>query len=462
MNLVLAGILGYVALQLLVGLLVSRNIKSETDYLLAGRRLGPLLATFSIFATWFGAESCIGAAGEVYAGGLWGGSADPFGYALCIFLMAALVAALVWNRGLVTLADLFRERFSGGVERFAAIVMIPTSVLWAGAQIRAFGQVLASSSDALGVDEAIAIATGVVLLYTIAGGLLADAYTDLLQGALLMLGLVALCFVVGAETGGVGASIALVEPERRALREPGASWAATINAWSIPILGSVTAQELVARVSASRSASVARRAAWAGGALYLCFGLIPVWFGLVGPSLEPGLADGEQLLPALAERHFNTFFRVVFLGVLVSAILSTVDSALLVAGSLLSHNLVLPLVPGMDERAKLRAARIAVLVFGLVAYGLARSTEGVHELVQEASGFGSQGILVLLCMGLFTRTGGARAAHAAIAAGLGAWVLAHYVIEHPLDYLLALAASLAAYFAGAALESARRASPRAR
>lgn len=445
MNLVLAGILAYVLLQLLVGLLVSRNIRTETDYLLAGRRLGLSLATFSIFATWFGAESCIGAAGEVYASGLWGGSADPFGYALCIFLMAALFAVRLWKRGLVTLADLFRERFSPGVERFAAIVMIPTSVLWAGAQIRAFGQVLASSSDALAVEEGIALATVVVLLYTIAGGLLADAYTDLVQGVLLMVGLVVLCFAVSAETGGIAAGLARVAPERLALRAPGASWAETINAWSIPILGSVTAQELVARISASRSASVARRAAWTGGALYLLFGLIPVWLGLVGPELEPGLVDGEQLLPALAERHFHTFFHVVFLGVLVSAILSTVDSALLVAGSLLSHNLVLPLAPRIGERGKLRAARIAVFAFGLVAWGLAHSSESVHELVQEASGFGSQGILVLMLMGLFTRVGGARAAHAALAVGLLAWILTHHVLAHPCDYMIALGASFAAY-----------------
>ena len=54
MNLVLIGILSYIVLQLLLGILVSRRIRTEADYLLAGRRLGYGLATFSIFATWFG------------------------------------------------------------------------------------------------------------------------------------------------------------------------------------------------------------------------------------------------------------------------------------------------------------------------------------------------------------------------------------------------------------------------
>ena len=61
--------------------------------------------------------------------------------------MGALLARPLWNRGLTTLADLYRLRFGGGVERLAAILLVPSSVLWAGAQIRAFGQVLATVSD---------------------------------------------------------------------------------------------------------------------------------------------------------------------------------------------------------------------------------------------------------------------------------------------------------------------------
>ena len=76
MNPVLLAVLGYVALQLLVGMWVSRNIRTESDYLLAGRGLGRGLAMMSLFATWFGAETCLGAAGAVYKDGLGGGKAD--------------------------------------------------------------------------------------------------------------------------------------------------------------------------------------------------------------------------------------------------------------------------------------------------------------------------------------------------------------------------------------------------
>jgi Na+/proline symporter len=70
MNLVLACILGYVGTQLLIAFWFSRRNASEEDFLLAGRSLGPTMTLFAVFATWFGAETCIGAAGQAYAHGL--------------------------------------------------------------------------------------------------------------------------------------------------------------------------------------------------------------------------------------------------------------------------------------------------------------------------------------------------------------------------------------------------------
>ena len=180
MNLVLVGVLIYVVGQLLLGLAVSFRIKTEDDYLLAGRRLGYTLATFSIFATWFGAETCIGTTGKIYEGGLAAGNADPFGYAVGILFMGLFLAIPLYRRGLTTIADLLRDRFSPGVEKVAVVMLAPASVMWAAAQIRAFGSVLAHVGD-MDPTTGVGIATAVVILYTVSGGLLADAITDLVQ-----------------------------------------------------------------------------------------------------------------------------------------------------------------------------------------------------------------------------------------------------------------------------------------
>lgn len=182
----LLAIVAYLGVQFGIGLWASRRVRTEDDDLVAGRRLGYPLAVFSLFATWFGAETVMGAAGRTYAQGLSLTSAEPFGYALCLFLLGLVFAAPLCRRGLTTLADLFRQRYSPGVERLAALLLIPSSLLWAAAQMRAFGQVL-SHASALPVDAALIVAAGFCVLYTAFGGLLADAVTDLVQGVLLAL-----------------------------------------------------------------------------------------------------------------------------------------------------------------------------------------------------------------------------------------------------------------------------------
>ena len=452
MNLIVLAIFGYVALQMCVGVLVSRNIRTESDYLLAGRKLGPILATFSLFATWFGAETCIGAAGAVFESGLSATRADPFGYAICIIILAAVFAVPLWRAGITTLGDLFRRRYSPRVEQLAVVLMIPTSILWAGAQIRAFGQVLASTSGSMSPEIGIAVAAVTVLAYTTVGGMLADAWTDLLQGIVLSVGLIVVAVLVVTSSGGLSVALAQVEPTHWQWRAPGESMVEVLNRWAIPILGSLTAQELISRIVACRSPEIARRAAWAASVFYLAIGILPVGLGLVASTMPLAVTDPEHILPTLAATHLPTIGYVLFVGALVSAILSTVDSCLLVAGSLISHNLVVPQMPLISEAGKLRAARIGVMASGLAAWYLALSSESVLGLVEEASGFGSAGILVLVIFGLWGRFGGQAAALAALIGGVAVWIPAHFVYQLPYDYLASVAAAFGGYFVFAALE----------
>lgn len=454
MNPVLWGVLGYVALQFAIGIHVSRRIHTEDDYLVAGRRLGYGLTTFTTFATWFGAETCVGAAGAIYAYGLAGASSDPFGYGLCLLLMAAFFAVPLWRLRLTTVADLFRLRYSVPVERLAVLLMVPTSLLWAAAQIRAFGQVLSASSG-VALSATVSIAALVVILYTVFGGLLADAWTDMVQGVVLMVGLAVLA--VAALRSADGAALASLDPARlRPFGGGDASLVAIVEEWAIPVCGSLMAAELVSRVLAARSPHVARRSVFLAGGLYLGFGLIPVGLGLLGSVVLPGLAEPEQVLPLMAQRLLPTGLYVLFAGALISAILSTVDSALLVSSSLLSHNVVVPLLPRVTETGKVRLARGGVAALGVLAYALALHADGVYALVEEASAFGSAGIFVVVVFGLFSRVGGASSALLALLTGVIVWVGGAHLLDLPYPYLTSLGASALAYLGVAALERSPR------
>ena len=450
---VLIGIAAYLLVQFALGLLVSRHIATETDYLNAGRKLGVGLAAFSIFATWFGAETIVGAAGSIYSDGLSGGSADPFGYALCLVVLGVFIAAPLWRRQYTTFGDLFRERYSRGVERFAVLLMVPTSVLWAAAQIRAFGQVVSVSSNlAVNVDAAITAAAVFVIIYTVAGGLLADVVTDFVQSIAIAIGLAVLLVTVASSHGGLAALPSLIEPGRLGIFSlQGTPPLEMLEAWAVPVCGSLLAVEMLSRILGCKSAAAARTATLTGAAIYLTIGLIPAMIGLVGPALLPNLAEPEQLVATLAQQNLSTFLYVLFAGALISAILSTVDSCLLAAGSLVSHNLVVPLKPSMSERGKIRTARIGVAVFGVLAYLIALRAEGIYELVATASAFGSAGIFVVGLFGLFSRVGGPASAHAALATGMAVWAAGEYWLEWSTPYIAALAAALVAYLGAAVL-----------
>jgi Na+/proline symporter len=161
----------------------------------------------------------------------------------------------------------------------------------------------------------------------------------------------------------------------------------------------------------------------------------------------PGLEHAEQILPALALDRLPLILYLFFAGALVSAILSTVDSALLVAASLVSHNIIVPMRPGITEKSKVRIARVGVATFGILAYVMALHAEGVYDLVEQASAFGSAGIVVIVTFGLFTRIGGATSALAALGAGLVVWVAGNYVLGLPFAYIAALGSATIAYLA---------------
>ena len=452
----LAGIIGYVVVQFAVGAWVSRRMTSEQDYILAGRSLGGGLVAFSVFATWFGAEAIVASAGEIYTNGLAGGLTDPFGYGAAVVIVGLLLARPLWRRGIVTYADMVRERYSPAIEKLFVVVLLPGSVLWAAAQIRAFGQILGSTTG-LEIGAAIAVAALLVGAYSVVGGLLADAVTDVVQGVAVMIGLVVLAVFVAGALGGVEAGLARVEPARLRFSSGGddSPWP-RIEKLAIVGCGSIVAVELVSRFLGARTAAIAAGGTIAGGLMYLAMGLFPLFLGLVGPALVKDLAEPEQIVPKLAEAYLPPIAYALFVGALVSAILSVVHAALHAPAAQLSHNVVARYLPRLSPGQRLVSVRICVLGLSLLAWLLAGSVETIKELVELASAFGSAGAVVVALFGLFTSFGGPGAALAALLAGSLVWAWAKFLFAVSTPYLVALCSAFAAYVAVALMEHGSR------
>ena len=454
MNWLLVAIVGYVLVQFVIGTWVSRRIATESDYILAGRSLGVGLVTFSVFATYFGAEAIVASGGAVYEKGLAGALVDPVGYASAIIIVGVFFARALWSRGLTTFADLFRQRYSAGVEQLVVIMLLPGSVIWAAAQVRAFGQILSANSG-LNLVTAITLAAVLVAAYSVVGGLLADAVTDVIQGLAVVIGLLILGAVVAVHVGGVSAGLAQVAPEQLKLGGADDGWLGTLEHLAIPVCGTIVAVELISRFLGARTAEVARLGTMLGGGTYLVIGLIPVFLGLVGPRLVGNIPDSEQIVPRIAELFLPGVLYIAFVGAIISAILSAVHAALHAPASLVSHNMVVRLIPGLTDRGKLWCVRATVMALSIVAYLLSVTSSRIHDLVQTASAFGSAGVFVTALFALFTRFGGPASAYVSVVAGMLVWAGAKYALDLGAPYLLGLSAALVGYVAVALLEARR-------
>lgn len=456
MNAVLAAIGVYLLLQLAIGAYAARGVRSETDFVLAGRSVGLLLGMFSLFATNFGAETVMGSSAAVAAEGLAGARADPFGYTICWLLMATLVAYQLRSRAYVTIGDFFKDRYNRAIEVLVVVVMLPGSLIWAAAQMMAFGQILAAVSD-IPVAQAIILATTVVVIYTFLGGMMGDILTDFLQGIVLIVGIGVLGWYVMAHAGGLSASLASIQPEQLRFTRPGESILQRLDTWMIPILGSLVMQEAIGRILSMKSAETARTAAFASSGMYLAIGIVPVYIALVGAHFELSLEHRDQYLPGLARHLLPLPLFIVFIGALVSAILSTVNSTLLAFSTLVSQNLVFPVLGPGAARRELWITRGLILLAGPITCVLALGGENIFEMAQLSSSFGAAGVLTAFLGGMWFRRGGPQAAGAALLAGMVVTLLGHFVYDEVWDapFLYSIAAAVAAYAATAMVEPPR-------
>lgn len=411
-------LVAYLVMQFGIAWIASRTIKVEADYFLAGRKLGVFAVAMSVFATWFGAESVMGSSGAVAAEGLAGGRADPIGYTLCLLAMATFIAYKMRDAGVVTFVDFFRERFGETANWIAALLTIPTSVVWASAQLLAMGTIIA---DVTGLEFQVGLALGamVIIIYTTVGGLLGDVITDIVQGMILIVSLAILLIVVLVSHQFPFDSI---KPEQLSLigvGEDGAqqSLLATADAWMVPILGSLVAQEAISRFLGARSPSVARIGCYCAAGLYLVIGSVPVILGLLGTAVGFQASDQDAFLPELARQYLDPVMYVILMGAIVSAILSTVDTTLLAVSAIATRNIAERILPDLTEPQKVRLGRTLTATAGVVALVIAATGESIKGLVDIASSFGSAGILVALLFGLHSRFGDQRAAVAALVTG---------------------------------------------
>ena len=423
MSYVLIGLGFYVVCMLAIGLYASRKVGTTEDFIVAGKRLSLPLCTATLAATWFGGGICIGAASAAYQGGFLAVIADPFGAALCLFVAGFFYVRILRRMGLMTIASLFTTRFNKKAGLLASLCTIPAYVGWVASLMVAFGRILQSLT---GIDPStgILIAAAIVLLYTFAGGMWAVTLTDFVQVTILTLGLLILAPILISDMGGWQALAAQIPADRFHLypRNAGsADWFAYARDWLVIGLGNLAGQDLIQRSLSSRDEKVAYRSAYLAGLLYITVGLIPVFLGLAGSVILPNLSNPDLVMMELALKYLPEAALVLFVGALVSALLSSADSALLAPASVVGWDVMRYIKPDISERTALMVSRISVIAFGLFALWLALDKTSVYDLMVDSWSILLATLFVPLTGGIWWKKGNESGCLASIIVGFISW-----------------------------------------
>ncbi|GAA4438228.1 sodium:solute symporter family protein [Pontibacter saemangeumensis] len=444
-------VLLYLLFNMGIGYWASRRVHNTKDFLLAGRRLPFYISTTVVFATWFGSETLLGASSEFAANGLLGVIEDPFGAALCLVLVGVFFAKRLYRMNLLTLGDYYRVRFNKTTEQLAAFFMVISYFGWIAAQMVALGIVM-NQVFGISTTSGILIGSGIVVGYTFLGGMWSVSITDFVQTVMIIGGLLYICWELTQQvplqqvTNGLpDGFMRFVPGERDAV-----SWLNYLGLWITIGLGSIPQQDVFQRVMSAKSERVAVAASISAGVLYLTVAFMPLLLALYARHLHPELLlqDAQLLVPGLILRSSSLLLQVLFFGALLSAIISTASGGILAPASILSENLLRPLLKDMTDAKLLRLSRLSVLLVAAVSLAMALMRSNIYELVSESSALSLVSLFVPLVAGMFWRKTSPAAAIASMLAGMGIWLLALSLDPEINPMLYGLAASVAGLFLG--------------
>ncbi|MFZ9372897.1 MAG: sodium:solute symporter family protein [Burkholderiaceae bacterium] len=430
-------VVAYLLVTIVIGLLAARRVSTAADYMVAGRSLPLYMNVACVFATWFGAETVLSVSATFAKDGLQGIPGDPFGASLCLVLAALLFAKLFYRMNLLTIGDFYKQRYGKGVEVLTSVAIVASYLGWTSAQLTALGLVIhVLSGGAIDFNTSILIGAGVVLVYTIFGGMWSVAFTDLFQTVVILIGLTLVAVLVGDLAGGATKVIsqAAADGKLNFFPSDSAGWWAMAGAFFAFAFGSIPQQDVFQRMTSAKDEKTAVRGTVIGGLVYFCFAFVPIFIAYAAFVADPGLGklfeaedarEIQRILPDLVLNKMPLWAQVLFFGALLSAILSTASGALLAPTSLFTENVLRPFVPNMSDRQFLLTLRIILVTFTACALVFALNSKStMYEMVQNAYNVTLTGAFIPLVAGAYWKRANTQGALFSAIGGVGAWLTA--------------------------------------
>jgi SSS family solute:Na+ symporter len=432
MNLYLGALLFYSVFLMALGVFISRRVKNSSDFLVAGRSLGPgrLFATF--LAANIGAGSTVGATGLGYRFGMsawwWVGSAS-----IGTLLLSQFLGPKLWTvakeHGLATLQDFLEFRYGKTVKAIISVLFWCGALAILAAQLIAISWILNTVAD-IPKWEGCVIGGAVAIVYCTAGGLMSSAFVNMFELAVTMSGLMlAVPFAIHA-LGGWSHMHELVLAQKVTVAASDSMFnivgvgTKQVLAWiAILVPSFMISPGLVQKVYGARDVKAVRLGVGMNSVGQAVFAFVPPVLGLCAFAALPHLANPELALPAAMKFLLPRWLGVWTLASIFSAELSATDAILFMLSTSLAVDLYKTFLrPGISQEQLLVASRVASAGAGVVGILLATVLPSIIAAVSIFYGLIAVSLFVPVVAGLYSRRVLSTAAVASILSAIAATV----------------------------------------
>jgi len=356
--------------------------ESLEDYLLGGRQVGPLTTALTLQSTSMSGYMFLGAGGLGFMQGywaLWFAAGDIGGGVLNMSVIGRRMRKLSQMMGALTSIEYLEKRYpSPAVRLVGGLLTVFLLGFYVVAQLIAGGKGMALVTG-IPYPAALAIAVGIILIYTFMGGYLAVAYTDFFQSIVMLVGVMWIVVAALAEVGGLTAAnnaIGEIDPTLLSVwgRDLGfeGQWGVVAGALLIFSVGYMGWPHVVTRHMAMRQPATARKAGIWATAWNLFFVPAPYLVGIMAILILPGLDDPEMAIFRIADKLLPAAVTGLVMAAIMAAIMSTADSLLLQTGSIASRDLYERFInPNASEKQMVFVSRGLVLAIAVIGYAVA-------------------------------------------------------------------------------------------
>ena len=458
----------YVGILFLIGILASRRIKSMSDYYVGGKKTGFWAVAFSARATGESGWLLIGLTGMGAMAG-YSGYWVVVGELLGVFVSWQFMAKRFKKRsdayGAITIPDYLSSHFKSSTHTLriiAAAILVIFIVIYVASQIDVTGVAFKSM---LGIDYKIGALIGffIVLAYIFIGGFVAAVWSDLFQGLLMFLGLVLLPIVVWFsmdQGAGITAGLNAIDPTlTQIMGRSNDGWMNlfTILGFSMIGLGFLGSPQVYVRFMSIKNKKEIDKGKWVATAFTLLTDASAVTIGIFariyftkeGQDPEVILGNsGENVLSMITEEFLPTILVAIFVAIVLSAIMSTIDSLLILASSAITRDFYQKIFkPNIIDESLTKISRISTVIMAFIALIIAMIINYVSpdRQIFWVILFGWSGIAATFCpviiLSLFWKGYSEKGAIASMISGFMCVIVFNFVFKEMTDigpYFVAL------------------------